>query len=84
LLSERRTKIRETHTMPGRMMSQTMSEEDIGWDCNVLFDVPNSQNGRPEHPAQWGGLDGNKNSDHRRSVFSMTPLMELLGSYLDG
>jgi hypothetical protein len=48
--------------MPGRMMSQTMSEEDIGWDCNVLFDVPNSQNGRREQSCSMGRLDGKKNS----------------------
>jgi hypothetical protein len=64
LLSERRTKIKETHTMPGRMMSQTMSEEDIGWDCNVLFGVPSARNGteRENNPAQRGGLEGKKNS----------------------
>jgi|BogFormECP03_OM3_1039632.scaffolds.fasta_scaffold04724_2 hypothetical protein len=29
------------------------------------------------NPAQWGGLDGKKNSGQRRSVFSLTPFMEL-------
>jgi hypothetical protein len=29
-------------------------------------------------PAQWGGLDGKKNSGDRRSVFSLTPFMELI------
>jgi hypothetical protein len=29
------------------------------------------------NPAQWGGLDGKKNSGRRRSVFSLTPFMEL-------
>jgi hypothetical protein len=28
------------------------------------------------NPAQWGGLDGKKNSGQRRSVFSLTPFME--------
>jgi hypothetical protein len=28
------------------------------------------------NPAQWGGLDGKKNSGHRGSVFSLTPFME--------
>jgi hypothetical protein len=27
--------------------------------------------------APWGGLDGKKNSGHRKSVFSLTPFMEL-------
>ena len=30
------------------------------------------------NPAQWGGLDGKKNSGQRRSVFSLTPFMELI------
>src|SRR5271170_3088888 len=29
-------------------------------------------------PAQRGGLDGKKNSGHRRSVFSLTPFIELI------
>ena len=33
------------------------------------------------NPAQWGGLDGKKNSGQRRSVFSLTPFMELIGSW---
>jgi hypothetical protein len=32
------------------------------------------------NPAQWGGLDGKKNSGHRTSVFSLTPFIELIGS----
>jgi hypothetical protein len=28
-------------------------------------------------PARWDGLDGKKNSGHRRSVFSLTPFTEL-------
>jgi hypothetical protein len=32
------------------------------------------------NPAQWGGLDGKKNSGRRRSVFSLTPFMELIRS----
>jgi hypothetical protein len=30
------------------------------------------------HPAQRGRLDGKKNSGRRRSVFSLTPFMELI------
>src|ERR1700677_424529 len=30
-------------------------------------------------PARWGGLDGKKNSGHKRSFFSLTPFMELIG-----
>jgi hypothetical protein len=30
------------------------------------------------NPAQWGGLDVKKNSGHKRSVFSLTPLIELI------
>jgi hypothetical protein len=30
------------------------------------------------HPAQRGPLDGKKNSGRRRSVFSLTPFMELI------
>jgi hypothetical protein len=33
------------------------------------------------NPAQWGGLDGKKNSGHRRSVFSLTPFMERIRSW---
>jgi hypothetical protein len=32
------------------------------------------------NPAQWGGLDGKKKSGHRRSVFFLTPFIELIGS----
>ena len=32
-------------------------------------------------PAQPGGLDGKKNSGQRRSVFFLTPFMELIRSY---
>jgi hypothetical protein len=32
------------------------------------------------NPAQWGGLDGKKKSGHRRSVFSLTPFIELIGT----
>jgi hypothetical protein len=35
---------------------------------------PEGQN----NPAQWGGLDGKKNSGQSRSVFSLTPFMELI------
>jgi hypothetical protein len=28
--------------------------------------------------APWGGLDGKKNFGHRKSVFSLTPFMELI------
>jgi hypothetical protein len=31
-------------------------------------------------PAQPGGLDGKKNSGQRRSVFFLTPFMELIRS----
>jgi hypothetical protein len=30
------------------------------------------------NPAQWGGLDVQKNSGHRRSVFFLTPFIELI------
>jgi hypothetical protein len=33
------------------------------------------------NPALWGGLDGKKNSGHRKSVFSLTPFMELIGTH---
>jgi hypothetical protein len=33
------------------------------------------------NPAQWGGLDGKKNSGQRRSVFFLTPFMELIRSW---
>jgi hypothetical protein len=29
-------------------------------------------------PAQRGGLDGKKNSGHRKSVFSLAPFIELI------
>ncbi|MGB9309189.1 MAG: hypothetical protein WCC15_00655, partial [Candidatus Acidiferrales bacterium] len=29
------------------------------------------------NPAQWGGLEANKTSGRRRSVFSLTPFIEL-------
>jgi hypothetical protein len=32
------------------------------------------------NPAPWGGLDGKKNSGHRKSVFFLTSFMELIGS----
>jgi hypothetical protein len=32
-------------------------------------------------PAQRGGLDGKKNSGRRRSVFCLTPFMELIRHY---
>jgi hypothetical protein len=32
------------------------------------------------NPAQWGGLDGKKKSGHGRSVFFLTPFIELIGS----
>jgi hypothetical protein len=32
------------------------------------------------NPAPWGGLDGKKNSGHRKSVFSLTSFMELIRS----
>jgi hypothetical protein len=35
-----------------------------------------------DNPAQWGGLDGKKNSGQRRSVFSLTPFMELVRTWL--
>jgi hypothetical protein len=34
------------------------------------------------NPAQWGGLDGKKDSGQRRSVFSLTPFMELIGHWV--
>src|SRR5271170_4247894 len=30
------------------------------------------------NPVQWGGLDGKKNSGRRRSLFSLTPFIELI------
>jgi hypothetical protein len=35
------------------------------------------------NPAQWGGLDGKKKSGHRRSVFFLTPFIELIGHLKD-
>jgi hypothetical protein len=35
------------------------------------------------NPAQWGGLDGKKNSGQRRSVFFLTPFMELIRTWRD-
>ena len=32
------------------------------------------------NPAQWDGLDVKKKSGHSRSVFFLTPLIELIGS----
>jgi hypothetical protein len=32
------------------------------------------------NPAQWGGLEGKKTSSHRRSVFFLTPFIELIRS----
>jgi hypothetical protein len=33
------------------------------------------------NPAQRGGLDGKKNSGHSRSVFFLTPFIELIRRY---
>jgi hypothetical protein len=33
------------------------------------------------NPAPWGGLDGKKNSGHRKSAFFLTPFMELIRHY---
>ena len=33
-----------------------------------------------DNPAQWGGLDGKKKSGRGRSVFFLTPFIELMGS----
>jgi len=33
------------------------------------------------NPAPWGGLDVKKASGHWRSVFFLTPFIELIGSY---
>jgi hypothetical protein len=37
--------------------------------------------GRDNNPAQRGGLDGKKNSGRRRSLFPLTPFIELIRSY---
>jgi hypothetical protein len=34
------------------------------------------------NPAHWGRLDGKKNSGRRRSVFSLTPFIELIRHFL--
>src|SRR5271168_989263 len=33
------------------------------------------------NPVQWGGLDGKKTSGRRRSLFSLTPFIELTRTY---
>jgi hypothetical protein len=70
------------------LASKIAAITSIVWKKGVHFDVKHlkPQTARvsrahgtedKNNPAQWGGLDGKKNSGQRLSVFSLTPFMEL-------
>ncbi|MGA9482563.1 MAG: hypothetical protein WBV48_11610, partial [Candidatus Acidiferrales bacterium] len=59
---------------PLSQLGRTASTPRITRESNMWIEVEN-------HPAQWGGLDGKKNSSYGRSIFSLTPFVELNRSW---
>jgi hypothetical protein len=48
-------------------------------NATELFVASRDQGTEGENnPAQWGGLDGKKKSGYRRSIFFLTPFIELI------
>jgi hypothetical protein len=58
---------------------KTAGRENQERYTNALASRVNGTEGE-NNPAQWGGLDVQKNSGHGRSVFPLTPFIELIRS----